>query len=125
MRTTSCPYTLICDSANKPKTIDDYDSTVCAEIPDKQTFPELNAIVTKFMMDGFCGVANPNSPCMEDGKCTKKFPKDFTEQTMECDGYPQYRQRDDGKYVVKSGVPLDNRYIVTYNPYLSKNTVLI
>ena len=71
-------------------------------------------------MHGPCGVANPNSPCMEDGKCTKKFPKDFTKVTMECDGYPQYRRRDDGKYVMKNGVPLDNRHIVPYNPYLSK-----
>ena len=93
---------------------------MCAEIRDKDTFLELYAIVTKFMMHGPCGVSNPNSPCMEDGKCTKKFPKDFTEQTMECDGYPQYRQRDDGKCVMKNGVPLDNRYIVPYNPYLSK-----
>ena len=59
------------------------------------------------MMHGPCGVSNPNSPCMEDGKCTKKFLKDFTEQTMECD-------------VMKNGVPIDNRYIVPYNPYLSK-----
>ena len=110
----------ICDNANKPKTIADYDSVVCAEIPDKDTFPELYQIVTKFMMHGPCGVANPNSPCMEDGKCTKKFPKDFTEVTMECDGYPQYRRRDDGKYIMKNGVPLDNRHIVPYNPYLSK-----
>ena len=28
----------ICDNKNKPKTIDDYDSIVCAEIPDKDTF---------------------------------------------------------------------------------------
>ena len=39
---------------------------------------------------------------------------------MECDGYPQYRGRDDGKYVLKKGVPFDNRYILPYNPYLSK-----
>ena len=95
-------------------------TVVCAEIPDKDTFPELYQIVTKFMMHGPCGVANPNSPCMEDGKCTKKFPKDFTEVTMECDGYPQYRRRDDGKYIMKNGVPLDNRHIVPYNPYQSK-----
>ena len=25
-----------------------------------------------------------------------------------------------GKYVMKNGVPLNNRYIVPYNPYLSK-----
>ena len=76
----------------------------------------MDVIATKFIMHGPCGVANPNSPCMEDGKCTKKFPKDFTEQTMECGGYPQYRQRDDGKYVMKNGVPLDNSYLVPYNP---------
>ena len=81
----------ICDNVIKPKTIADYDSIVCVEIPDKDTFPELYTIVTKFMMHGPCGIANHNSPCMEDGKCTKMFPKDFTEETMECDGYPQYR----------------------------------
>ena len=42
----------ICDNANKPKTIADYDSVVCAEIPNKDTFPELHAIVTMFMMHG-------------------------------------------------------------------------
>ena len=110
----------ICDNANKPRTTADYDSVVSAEIPDKQAFPELYQIVSKFMMHGPCGVANPNSPCMEDGKCTKKFPKDFTNVTMESDGYPQYRRRNDGKHVIKNGVPLDNRYIVPYNPYLAK-----
>ena len=33
---------------------------------------------------------------------------------------PSTGQRDDGKCVMKNGVPLDNRYIVPYNPYLSK-----
>ena len=119
-RTTSCHILGVCDNAIKPKTIADYDSIVCAEIPDKDTVPELYAIVTKFMMHGPCSIANPNSPCMEDGKCPKTFPKDFTEETMEYDGYSQYRQREDGKYVMKNGVPLDNRYMVPYNPYLSK-----
>ena len=110
----------ICDNANKPRTIADYDCVVYAEIPHKQAFPELYQIVSKFMMHGPCDVANPNSPCMEDDKCTKKFPKDFTDVTKESDGYPQYRRRNDGKYVTKNGVPLDNRYIVPYNPYLAK-----
>ena len=48
----------ICNNANKPKTIADYDSVVCAEIPDKDTFPELYAIVTKFMMHRPCGLEN-------------------------------------------------------------------
>ena len=29
-------------------------------------------------------------------------------------------ERDDGKCVMKNGVPLDNRHIVPYSPYLSK-----
>ena len=65
----------ICDNANKPRTIADYDSVVCVELPDKQAFPELYQIVSKFMIHGPCGIANPNSPCMEDGKCTKSFLK--------------------------------------------------
>ena len=115
----------ICDNANKPRTIADYDCCLCRNSQKKQAFPELHQIVSKFMIHGPCGVANPNSPCMEDGKCTKKFPKDFTDVTMESDGYPQYRRRNDGKYVMKNGVPLNNRCIVPYNPYLTKNTMHI
>ena len=73
------------------------------------------------MMHGPCGLGNPNSPCMVDGKCSKNFPKDFTKQTFAgCDGYPHYRRRDNGQSVIKNGVELDNRYVVPYNPYLSK-----
>ena len=58
---------------------------------------------------------------MVDGKCSKQFPKDFVEKTFAApDGYPHYRRRNDGKFVEKQGVQLDNRYVVPYNPYLSK-----
>ena len=109
----------ICDAESKPRTLEDYDSIVCAEIPNEQEFPELHKIVTSFMMHGPCGLHNPKSPCMEDGKCTKKFPKGFAEKTFAGDGYRHYR-RNDGKVVMKNGIPLDNRWIVPYNPYLSK-----
>ena len=72
------------------------------------------------MMHGPCGISNPNSPCMEDGKCTKKFPKDFVEKIYAGNGHPYYRRRRDGKYVIKNYIPLDNRSVVPYNPYLSK-----
>ena len=79
----------ICDAECKPRTPEDYDSIVCAEIPNEQQFPELYKIVTTFMMHGPCGLSNPNSPCMEDGKCSKKFPKEFVEKTFAgSDGYP-------------------------------------
>ena len=67
----------ICDPECKPRTPEDFDSIVCAEIPDKEQFPELHNIVTTFMMHGPCGISNPDSPCMDNGKCTKQFPKSF------------------------------------------------
>ena len=107
------------DRESKPRAPDEYDSIVCAEIPDKEQFPELHKIVTTLMMHGPCGTSNLNSPCMVDGKCSKRFPKTFVEKTFaNTDGYPEYRRRNDGKYVVKNDVQLDNRHVVPYNPYL-------
>ena len=49
------------------------------------------------------------------------FQRIFVEKTFAAaDGYPHYRRRNDGKFVEKSGIPLDNRFVVPYNPYLSK-----
>ena len=71
-------------------------------------------------MHGPCGTANPNAQCMVNGNCSKKFPKAFQEETqMEVDGYPLYRRRNDGRYVEKNGVTLDNRYVVPYCKLLS------
>ena len=73
------------------------------------------------MMHGPCGTSNPNSPCMIDGTCSKRFPKEFVETTFTgTDGYPHYRRRNDGKHIIKNGIHLDKRYVVPYNPYLSK-----
>ena len=80
----------ICDADSKPRTPEDYDAIVCAEIPDGHQFPELYKTVTRFMMHGPCGDSNLNSPCMEDGKCSKKFPKEFVERTYSGDGCPHY-----------------------------------
>ena len=51
----------ICDEESKPRTPEDYDSIVCAEIPDKEQFPELHKTVTTLMMHGPCGFINPKS----------------------------------------------------------------
>ena len=37
----------ICDNSSKPRSTEDYDSIVCAEIPNMQTHPQLHTIVTK------------------------------------------------------------------------------
>ena len=54
----------ISDKESKPRTSEDYDKIVCAEIPNAEQFPELNKIVISLTMHGPCGTGNPNSPCM-------------------------------------------------------------
>ena len=104
---------------NKPLSPDSYDEFVSAEIPDVKSLPDLHLLVTTHMIHGPCGEANKQSPCMENGKCTKEFPKQFHDKTVQTkDGYPKYRRRDNGISIEKNGVILDNRWVVPYNPYL-------
>ncbi|WVZ88359.1 hypothetical protein U9M48_034889 [Paspalum notatum var. saurae] len=92
------------------------DNIISAEIPDKDNDLEGYMAVENFMMHGPCGEANHRSPCMIDGKCSKHFPKMFThETTVDEEGYPIYRRRDDERIVEKDKVNLDNRYVVPYN----------
>ena len=42
----------------KPKSPDDIDKFICAEIPDKRRNPKLYAAVQKFMVHGPCGYYN-------------------------------------------------------------------
>nr|XP_043638365.1 uncharacterized protein LOC122609383 [Erigeron canadensis] len=100
----------------------DIDRIISAEILDEETQPDLHKLVTDSMMHGPCGKANPNSPCMvETNSCSKNFPKEFIEHTtVDKDGYPVYRRRDNGRSVLKSNVPLDNSYVVPYNGTLLK-----
>ena len=110
----------ICDPASKLWGPQNYDKIVCPEIPNSRTHPRLHVVVTKFMIHGTCGVANPKSPYMIDGNCSKKFPKDYVNETYAGqDGYPHYWRRNTNRFVNKSGVLLDNKYVVPYNPYLS------
>lgn len=112
---------LILDPADKPRTPADFDDRIWASIPDQEKFPVLHGVVTKMMIHGPCGNQNTKCPCMVDGKCSKKFPKAFLEETANnADGYPQYRRPNDGRTVRKGGCDLDNRHVVPYNPYLSR-----
>ncbi|CAN1120470.1 ATP-dependent DNA helicase PIF1 [Linum perenne] len=71
------------------------------------------------MFHGPCGHLFPKSPCMVQGKCNKHFPKKINpETTIDEDGFPSYRRREDGRIVDRNGVQLDNRYVVPYNRYL-------
>ena len=94
----------------KPKTVADYDAIVSAEIPDKNRNPNTFNTVKQIMMHGPCGIFNSNAPCMKDEKCSKKYPQNFQENTIENeDGYPIYRRRNNGQTVEINRIQLDNR----------------
>ncbi|XP_072400392.1 uncharacterized protein [Diabrotica undecimpunctata] len=105
---------------------EEIDSIISAEIPDPSADQVLFDIVTANMIHGPCGTLHRSSPCMAHGKCTKNFPKDFTNDTIKnTDGYPIYRRRspDNGGYLfIKniSNTDIDNRWVVPYSPLLSK-----
>lgn len=109
---------------------EEIDKIINAEIPDQNIDPELFQIVKTNMIHGPCGNLNMTSPCMENGKCTKRFPKDFLQDTITgVDGYPLYRRRkpENGgqKFTLnkrndRNEVEIDNRWVVPYSPLLSK-----
>lgn len=92
------------------------DEIVSTKIPDKETDPVAFAPIENHMIHGPCGDVNKNSPCMEKGKCKKHFPKKFFNQTsVDNDRYLMYRQRNNGAFVEKKGIKLDNYFAVPYN----------
>ena len=82
----------------------------------------------RHMIHGPCGRINPKAPCMKDGKCTKRFPRHLLNDTQtDVDGYPLYRRRsreEGGTFTVlhvrQMDVEIDNRWVVPYNPVLTK-----
>lgn len=107
-------------SEDKPRTTQDFDKVISAEIPDPETQPLAYATVTRNMMHGPCGSLNRNAICMKDGVCSKQYPKKFTPLTTTMEsGYPVYRRRRDNKSVTnRSGIVLDNTWVVPHNVYL-------
>ena len=107
---------VICEK-NTIRNAADIDKYVSAEIPDKNIDPALYETVTKKMMHGPCR----NKACYKDGKCIKKFPKKFNEETkMSPNGYAEYRRRDNGRFVYRSGQQLNNQFVVPFNPTLCR-----
>ncbi|XP_035842021.1 uncharacterized protein LOC110923632 [Helianthus annuus] len=106
---------------HKLPTVDHIDPFISAEIPDKSEDPQLHYLVSEYMIHGPCGAANLSCPCMVDNKCSKRFPKKFSDHTViDSSGFPVYRRRDSGHTVMKKGVQLDNRSVVPYNKGLLK-----
>lgn len=112
---------LILREADKIRDPTAVDSIVCAEIPDPHQEPELHTIIAQSMIHGPCGQMNLLCPCMDGDKCSKNFPKEFSDETiLNVNGYPLYRRRNNGRTILKNNCFLDNRWVVPYNKWLSK-----
>ncbi|GBL99593.1 hypothetical protein AVEN_68853-1 [Araneus ventricosus] len=104
------------------------DDLISAELPNPESDPMLHGVIKTQMIHGPCGSFNPLSPCMKEGKCTKRYPGNFLKDTQTGhDGYPLYRRRkpEDGGYVTTkkvrgSEVGIDNRWIVPFCPLLTR-----
>ncbi|KAH8975910.1 hypothetical protein BDL97_01G184800 [Sphagnum fallax] len=104
----------------KPHTVEDVDHMISAELLNSETNKLAHETVARCMMHGPCGAAFPNAPCMEEGKCKKKYPHKFQSETVtDVNGYPIYQRRDTGHTTLVHGIELDNRWVVPHNVYLS------
>ena len=113
-------------------TPENIDLVISAEIPDPLTDPILYEIVTQHMIHGPCSHHNPTAPCMENGVCSKGFPKEYQASTVVGEGsYPLYKRRSPmqggrsiEKFCYRDGlrtvVIVDNSWIVPYSPFLSR-----
>ncbi|CAF4836778.1 unnamed protein product [Pieris macdunnoughi] len=104
------------------------DNVISAEIPDNNEDPLLHEVITKNMIHGPCGILNPISPCMVEGKCSKRYPRQLVAETITGnDGYPLYRRRsieDNGKSTIvkvnRQDIEIDNCWVVPFSPLLCK-----
>ncbi|XP_061341121.1 uncharacterized protein LOC133287508 [Gastrolobium bilobum] len=95
-----------------PESALDIDKLISAEIPDKDSNPLLFQAVINYMIHGPCGPENYKFPCMNDGRCSKKFPKNFFSRTsIDDDGFPHYKRRNNARVVNKNGVENDAREV--------------
>ncbi|XP_072054892.1 uncharacterized protein [Arachis hypogaea] len=114
-----CHILLFVQPTEKPRSSEDIDHHISAEIPDEHTQPKLYSLVQKFMIHGPCGVLNMSSPCMVNGRCSKFYPVPFREKTsIDSAGFPRYKRSDNGRSTSKRNVNLDNRFVVPYNATL-------
>ena len=102
----------------KLRSPEDIDTLMSSEFPEDNA--DLLELVKRFMVHKPCGAHNPNAPCMVNGRCSKRFPKQFREETSVTeDSYACTRRRNTGQtHQLRGGVQVDNRWVVCHSRYL-------
>ncbi|GFR04450.1 helitron_like_N domain-containing protein [Trichonephila clavata] len=71
------PHAHIMERLQETLNVHKVDDFISAEIPNPEEDPELFNYITTQMVHGPYRVMNPFSPCVKDGRCTKRYPRDF------------------------------------------------
>ena len=92
--------------------MNDIEKYISAEIPDSEADLILYNTVVNNMIHGPC-----DSRCIIEAQCSKHYPREFREEAIVSpDGYPYYKQRNDGKKIMHRNQTVDNRFVVPYSP---------
>ena len=109
---------LILAEQDKPHTAAQVDSIVSAKLPDATMYPAARAVVERQMIHDACA-HNRQARCMENGRCSKGYPKQYSDETLvNEDGYPTYQRPRNGDFVMKNNMRMTNMWVVPHNLYL-------
>ena len=120
-----CHMLFILYEDDKPRTTEQIDNIVSAEIPNPILNPLAHDTITTSMIHGPCGLLNPTAICMKNGRCSKNYPYEFNNATTINEGESQkiiYRRRvmNDRTTTRSNGrITVDNRWVVPHNLFLA------
>jgi hypothetical protein len=112
---------LILNEASKLCIAEEYYLMLSAEISDPIRHLEAYETIILCTVHGPCGPNFLNAQCMEQGKCKKRYPRSFSEETR-CDvvEYSEYQRSQTCIFVdPKTKCVVDNWWIVSYNLHLA------
>eukprot|EP00980_Cylindrotheca_fusiformis_P006342 scaffold1356_cov123-Cylindrotheca_fusiformis.AAC.23 len=110
---------LLIDPNDAPRTGNDIDQYISAQLPDQTANPELFEIVTKYMLHGPCS----GGYCQrEDGSCRFHYPQPYLNETIWESNESTtilYRRPNNGRqFINRKQDRFTNANVVPYNPWL-------